>query len=67
MSVLRAGAAGSVFFSVGGTIYGPAGTAGAVASNVELSPEALRERYQMADLEADPGLAAVVNVANAED
>jgi hypothetical protein len=38
-----------------------------VASNVELSPEALRERYQMADLEADPGLAAVVNVANAED
>lgn len=65
--VLRAGAAGSVFFSVGGTIYGPAGTAGAVASNVELSPEALRERYQMADLEADPELAAVVNVANAED
>lgn len=63
--VLRAGASGSVFFVIDGQAYGPAGAPGSVASKVVLGAEDLRTRYQVADLNARPDLAAVVNVADA--
>ena len=62
---LRAGAAGSVFFEVGGEVFGPAGEAGSVASDVVLAADELRAAYVLADLDAEPELAAIVNVAEA--
>ncbi len=65
--VLRAGASGSVFFVIDGQAFGPAGAPGSVANNVVLGPDQLREAYTVADLNARPDLAAVVNVADASD
>ena len=62
---LRAGAAGSVFFEIGDKVYGPAGDMGSVASNVILEEDALRADFALADLTAEPELAAIVNVADA--
>ncbi len=62
---LRAGAAGSVYFEVAGQVFGPAGAPGSVASNVVLSPDAVRAAFELADLNRDPDLAAIVNVADA--
>ena len=64
---LRAGAAGSVFFEIGDKVYGPAGETGSVASNVVLAEDALRAGFALADLTAEPELAAIVNVADAGD
>ncbi|WP_170358929.1 helix-turn-helix domain-containing protein [Ruegeria arenilitoris] len=50
---LRAGASGSVFFSMNGEHYGPAGAPGTVAKGVVLSKDAVAETYAVADLEAD--------------
>jgi hypothetical protein len=60
---LRAGAAGSVYFELAGQVYGPAGAAGSVASNLVLDAGPLREAFALADLSRDPELAAIVNVA----
>ena len=60
---LRAGAAGSVYFELAGQVYGPAGAAGSVASNIVLDAGPLREAFALADLSRDPELAAIVNVA----
>ncbi len=62
---LRAGAAGSVYFELAGQVFGPAGAAGSVASNIVLDAQALRDGYTLADLTRDPELAAIVNVADA--
>ncbi len=51
--LLRAGASGSVFFSMNGEHYGPAGAPGTVAKGVVLSKDAVAETYAVADLEAD--------------
>ncbi len=64
---LRAGAAGAVYFEVSGQIYGPAGAAGSVASNIVLDADPLRSAYTLADLTRDPDLAAIVNVADASE
>ncbi|WP_170329175.1 helix-turn-helix domain-containing protein [Ruegeria arenilitoris] len=51
--LLRAGASGSVFFSMNGEHYGPAGAPGTVAKGVVLSKDAVSESYTVADLPAD--------------
>ncbi|MCF1710179.1 DUF4115 domain-containing protein [Tabrizicola sp. J26] len=63
--VLRAGNSGSVYFAVNGQTYGPAAPGAQVVKNVALSPEALTQKYQLADLSVDPDLAAAVAVADA--
>ncbi|WP_171130054.1 MULTISPECIES: helix-turn-helix domain-containing protein [unclassified Ruegeria] len=50
---LRAGASGQVYFSMNGEHFGPVGAPGTVTKGVVLSKEAVSERYQVADLEAD--------------
>ncbi len=50
---LRAGASGSVYFSMNGKHYGPAGAPGTVAKGVVLSKDAVSEVYAEADLEAE--------------
>ena len=42
---LRAGNSGSVYFIVGGEVYGPAGTGTSVAKNVNLAAAAIRDRF----------------------
>jgi hypothetical protein len=63
--ILRAGNAGSLYFAVSGETYGPAGGGPEVIKNVALSPDALTERYQVANAEADNDLARFVAVAQA--
>lgn len=63
--VLRAGNSGSVYFAVNGQTYGPAAPGAQVVRNVALSPEALTEKFAVADLSRDADLAAIVNVADA--
>ncbi|MEP0566145.1 MAG: RodZ domain-containing protein, partial [Paracoccaceae bacterium] len=63
--VLRAGNAGSLYFAVSGETYGPAGGGPAVIKGVSLSPDALTERYEIANAEADNDLARFVAVAQA--
>ncbi|MGI9368661.1 MAG: helix-turn-helix domain-containing protein [Ruegeria sp.] len=50
---LRVGASGSVYFSMNGEHFGPVGPPGTVTKNVELSKDAVAERFVVADLEAD--------------
>ena len=64
--VLRAGNAGSLYFSVNGQTYGPAGSGPAVIKNVSLSPDALTETYAVADVAGDTDLARFIAVAQAE-
>jgi hypothetical protein len=54
--VLRAGNSGSVYFKVNGETYGPSAPGAQVVKNVALSPEALREKYVLADMTADADL-----------
>jgi len=63
--LLRSGNSGSVYFAVNGQTYGPAAPGAQVVKNVALSPEALTEKYAVADLTVDPDLAAIVAVADA--
>ncbi len=64
--VLRSGNAGSVYFAVNGTAYGPAGEGPSVVKNIALSPEALSGAYAVADIEADAALADFIAVAQAQ-
>lgn len=57
---LRAGNAGSVYFQIADQTYGPAGDGGAVVKNVALAPDALRDIYTVADMNADRDLAKTV-------
>ena len=63
--VLRSGNSGSVYFAVNGQTYGPAAPGAQVVKNVALSPEALTDKFAVADLARDADLAAIVNVADA--
>ncbi len=65
--VLRAGNAGSVYFSVGGQTYGPAGEGPSVVKNLVLSAEELSSRFQVADLGKDVDLARFIAVAQAAE
>ena len=57
--VLRAGNSGAVYFAVNGETYGPAAPGAQVVREVPLAALSLTEAYTLADLEADPDLAAV--------
>ena len=57
---LRAGNAGSVYFTVNGETYGPAGPGPSVVKGVALGVEELREAYKVADIEVDEDLARFV-------
>ncbi len=63
--ILRTGNAGSVYFAVNGTAYGPAGEGAAVVKNIALAPDALSSHYAQADLNADRDLANFVAMADA--
>jgi cytoskeletal protein RodZ len=55
-AVLRAGNSGSLYFVVNGQSYGPSAPGAQVVSNIALSPEALTQKYSLADLTADEDL-----------
>lgn len=57
---LHAGMSGSVYFSVNGELYGPAGSGTQTTRNVALSTNAIRDRYTPADPEGDPQLRKVI-------
>ncbi|QPM89410.1 helix-turn-helix domain-containing protein [Pseudooceanicola algae] len=63
--ILRAGMAGSVYFSVDGELYGPAGKGTSAVRNIGLAPQDLKESFVLADLTLDPEAARVVAVAEA--
>ena len=48
-ATLRAGAAGNLYFMVNGETYGPAGSTGAVVSNVALSSDDLTQTFAKVD------------------
>ncbi|MHA6268093.1 DUF4115 domain-containing protein [Aliiroseovarius sp. CAU 1755] len=58
--VMRTGNAGSVYFAVNGTAYGPSGDGPSVVKNVALSQEALTDAFALADLAQDSDLATYV-------
>ena len=57
---LRAGNSGSIYFSVLGNTYGPAGEGAAIAKNVAMGVEEITSGYARADLESDPDLPEVL-------
>jgi len=63
--VLRTGNAGSVYFAVNGTAFGPAGEGASVVKNIALAPDALSQTFALADLSADQDLADFIAVAEA--
>jgi cytoskeletal protein RodZ len=63
---LRAGNAGSLFFSVNGQTYGPAGEGPSVVRDVALSVTAVTEVYALADPAANADLARYIAVAQAQ-
>jgi len=62
---LWVGESGAVYFAIGDDHHGPAGPDGKVTRNVVLAAEALRERYEIADLAQDSDLSRVVTQARA--
>lgn len=62
---LRAGNAGSLYFTVNGQTYGPAGQGPSVVRDVALSVDALKEVYALADPAQDEDLARFVALAQA--
>jgi hypothetical protein len=64
-STLRAGNANALFFSVGGTTYGPVGTGPEVVKGVVLAADAVITTYAVANPEADSDLARFISVAEA--
>ncbi len=58
--VLRAGESGAIYFALANQHFGPAGERGTVTSNLPLSVDAVKERFEVADLEQDGDLARVV-------
>ena len=65
-ATLRTGNAGAVYFALDGRTFGPAGEGPVVVSDVALSPEAVAGAFETVDLSADPELARMARVAQAE-
>jgi cytoskeletal protein RodZ len=63
---LRAGNAGSLYFSVNGETYGPAGEGPSVVRDVALSVDAVKEVYALADPAANADLARFIAMAEAQ-
>ena len=64
--VLRAGNAGSLYFSVNGDMFGPAGSGASVVRDVVLATGDIADNYTLADLTQDADLARFVAVAEAQ-
>lgn len=58
--MLRTGAAGAVYFAMDGKTYGPAGSSGTVVSGVELTRDALRDGFTVAEASGDAALSRVL-------
>lgn len=58
------GNAGGVFFAVNGQTFGPYGSTGQFGRNLALSPAAIQQQLQVADLSANQTLARVVAELN---
>ena len=65
-SQLRTGNSGAVYFAVNGRTYGPAAPGPQVVKGVELSASSVTAKYAFADLTADPELAQMISVAQAD-
>jgi hypothetical protein len=63
--VLRAGNSGSVYMLVDGTPFGPLASGAQVVDNIQLSPDAVTDRFAEADLSGDSDLKTFVAVAQA--
>ncbi len=63
--LLRTGNAGSVYFAVNGTAYGPSGQGASVVKNVALGSTDLSANYAEADLGSDADLAKFVAAVGA--
>ncbi len=59
-ALLRTGNSGSVYLLVDGVTYGPAAPGANVAKDIALSPDAVTDRYVMADPTVDEALAKVL-------
>lgn len=66
-ATLRAGNSGSVYMLVDGQPYGPTAPGAQVVDQIALSPDAVSERFTMADLSDDQALREFVNVAEVEN
>jgi len=61
-ATLRTGNAGGVFFMVGGTAMGPAGTRGQITDGVALAAADINTEFQAADLDAAPAVVEYVEL-----
>ncbi len=59
---LKTGESSGIYFAVNGQHFGPVGTRGSVTRNIDLGPDAISERFEVADLqdERNQALASVV-------
>jgi len=64
---LRAGMSGSVYFKIGGQIYGPAGEGTGTVRDLALELNSLQQDFEVADLNSDPELARIVALAAAQN
>ncbi|MGY6549499.1 MAG: helix-turn-helix domain-containing protein [Roseinatronobacter sp.] len=64
---LRAGNSGSVYLVVNGQTFGPTAPGAQVVDQIALSPEAVTERFTLADLDRDRDLRNFVNLAEVQD
>ena len=63
---LRVGESGSIYFDIGGAMYGPVGERGTVTSNFALAMDTVASIMELADLELDRDLARVVAEATSQ-
>lgn len=66
-ATLRAGNSGSVYLLVNGEPFGPTAPGAQVVDQIALSPDAVTERFAMADPEGDQALRDFIAVAQAGD
>jgi hypothetical protein len=64
--ILRAGNSGSVYMLVNGQPFGPMAPGAQVVDQIQLSADAVTERFTVADLSGDGDLRKIVEVAQAE-
>jgi len=60
---LKTGESSGIYFAVNGQHFGPVGQRGRVTKNVDLSPDAISGRFEVADLEDDRNRALATLVA----
>lgn len=66
-ATLRAGNSGSVYMIVDGQAFGPTAPGAQVVDQIALSPDAVTERFALADLDGDQALREFIAVAQADN